>query len=220
MSRPLLITDCDEVLLHMVVPFRDWLDEVHDVHFNLDQHNFIDALRQKACDTVLEQGRVWELLNAFFATEMHRQYPITGAFEALQSLSQVADIAVLTNIAEVHHDNRITQLAHLGVRHPIFWNQGGKGAPLAKIIADRGPSVTVFIDDLPQHHESVTRYAPHTWRLHMVGEPLIAGGIAPAAFAHDRIDNWIAAEAWIRSRFDEGPAPVPPTGADLPSQSA
>ena len=25
MSRPLLITDCDEVLLHMVAPFRDWL---------------------------------------------------------------------------------------------------------------------------------------------------------------------------------------------------
>ena len=25
MSRPLIVTDCDEVLLHMVVPFRDWL---------------------------------------------------------------------------------------------------------------------------------------------------------------------------------------------------
>ena len=28
MSRPLLITDCDEVLLHMVAHFADWLDEV------------------------------------------------------------------------------------------------------------------------------------------------------------------------------------------------
>ena len=27
MSRPLLITDCDEVLLHMVAPFREWLAE-------------------------------------------------------------------------------------------------------------------------------------------------------------------------------------------------
>ena len=35
MSRPLLISDCDEVLLHMVVPFRDWLDEVHGIHFEL-----------------------------------------------------------------------------------------------------------------------------------------------------------------------------------------
>ena len=29
MSRPLLISDCDEVLLHMVAHFADWLDEAH-----------------------------------------------------------------------------------------------------------------------------------------------------------------------------------------------
>ena len=26
-GRPLVVTDCDEVLLHMVAPFRDWLGE-------------------------------------------------------------------------------------------------------------------------------------------------------------------------------------------------
>ena len=26
-GRPLIISDCDEVLLHMVAPFRDWLGE-------------------------------------------------------------------------------------------------------------------------------------------------------------------------------------------------
>ena len=31
MKRPLLITDCDEVLLHMVAPFGQWLDEAHDI---------------------------------------------------------------------------------------------------------------------------------------------------------------------------------------------
>ena len=36
MSRPLLISDCDEVLLYMVVPFAQWLDEAHDVHFDVD----------------------------------------------------------------------------------------------------------------------------------------------------------------------------------------
>lgn len=204
MSRPLLITDCDEVLLHMLVPFRDWLDEVHDVHFNLDQHNFVDALRQKACGTVLEQGRVWELLNGFFDTEMYRQQPINGALEALGRLSDIADIVVLTNIAEQHHGRRVEQLARLDVHHPVHWNQGGKGRPLARLIEDRQPSVALFIDDLPQHHESVATHAPHVWRLHMVGEPLLAPQIAPASHAHGRIDNWIEAERWIRARFAEG----------------
>lgn len=205
MSRPLLITDCDEVLLHMVVPFRDWLDEVHDVHFNFDQHNFVDALRQKACGTVLEQGRVWELLNGFFDTEMYRQQPINGALEALGRLSEIADIVVLTNIAEPHHARRVEQLARFGVHYPVHWNQGGKGRPLARLIEERQPSVALFIDDLPQHHESVADHAPNVWRLHMVGEPLLAPQIAPASHAHERIDNWTDAERWIRARFAEGP---------------
>ena len=29
MSRPLLITDCDEVLLHMVSHFEEWVAEAH-----------------------------------------------------------------------------------------------------------------------------------------------------------------------------------------------
>ena len=48
MSRPLIITDCDEVLLHMVVPFRQWLDETHDVHFDMHDRSFAEALRHKA----------------------------------------------------------------------------------------------------------------------------------------------------------------------------
>ena len=31
--RPLLITDCDEVLLHMVAHFQDWLGEAHAIDF-------------------------------------------------------------------------------------------------------------------------------------------------------------------------------------------
>ena len=36
MSRPLIVSDCDEVLLHMVAPFRDWLAETQGVTFRMD----------------------------------------------------------------------------------------------------------------------------------------------------------------------------------------
>ena len=35
MARPLIISDCDEVLLHMIVPFGQWLDETQPVSFKL-----------------------------------------------------------------------------------------------------------------------------------------------------------------------------------------
>lgn len=206
MSRPLIITDCDEVLLHMVVPFRDWLDEVHDVHFDLSNHNFIDALRRKACGTVLEVGEVWRMLRSFFATEMHRQYPIDGALETLAHLSDMADIVVLTNIGETEHEGRIAQLRALGVGHPVYWNQGGKGVPARRLIDEYAPSAVLFVDDLAQHHASLAEHAPEAWRLHMVGEPLMAPHIKRAEAAHERIDSWVAAEGWIRERLAQGPA--------------
>ena len=207
MSRPLLISDCDEVLLHMVVPFRDWLDDVHDVHFALENDDFVNALRRKACGTVLERGEVWDMLRKFFATEMHRQYPISGALEALDRLSAIADVVILTNIGEQEHEDRIAQLQALGVRHPVHWNQGGKGAPVRRLIDRYAPSAVVFVDDLAQHHQSVADHAPESWRLHMVGEPLLSRHIAPAAAAHARIDSWDKAEQWIANRLSEGAAP-------------
>lgn len=206
MSRPLIITDCDEVLLHMVVPFRDWLDEVHDVHFDFSNHSFVDALRRKACGTVLEVGEVWTMLRGFFATEMHRQTPIDGALETLDRLTDVADIVVLTNIGEAEHEGRIAQLRALGVEHPVHWNQGGKGVPARRLIDEYAPSAVLFVDDLAQHHASVAEHAPEAWRLHMVGEPLMAPHIKRAEAAHARIDSWAAAEGWIRDRLAEGKA--------------
>ena len=207
MSRPLIITDCDEVLLHMVVPFREWLDEHHDVHFDMRERGFAEALRHKDSGIPLERELVWQLLVGFFDTEMHRQMPITGAVEAIGRLARVADIVVLTNIGERHHQQRVEQLASHGLDLPVHWNHGPKGAPLAAIVADRQPSAALFIDDLAEHHQSVAEHAPGVWRLHMVGEPEIAADIDTAPFAHARIDGWAAAETWINERLAEGPAP-------------
>jgi len=208
MTRPLIITDCDEVLLHMVVPFRAWLDETHAVHFDMRERGFAEALRHKDSGVVLERALVWELLVAFFDTEMHRQAPISGALAAMDRLAQVADIVVLTNIGERHHQGRVEQLASHGLNLPVYWNNGPKGRRFASIVADYQPSVTVFIDDLAEHHQSVADHAPDAWRLHMVGEPEIAADVDDAAHAHARIDDWTAAERWIMDRLAQGPAPT------------
>ena len=207
MSRPLIITDCDEVLLHMVVPFREWLDEHHNVHFDMRERGFAEALRHKDSGVALERELVWQLLVGFFDTEMHRQKPISGAVEAIERLSRIADIVILTNIGERHHQQRVEQLAAHGLHFPVHWNHGPKGGPLATIMADRRPSAALFIDDLAEHHQSVAEHAPGVWRLHMVGEPEIAPQIDVAPLAHARIDDWVSAEAWIMARLGEGPAP-------------
>ena len=206
MSRPLLITDCDEVLLHMVSHFADWLDEAHGVHFDLSAPGFADALSEKSTGAPVGTERVWPLLDGFFETEMHRQNVVPGAAEALARIGEAADIVVLNNIGDEHQAGRVRQLEAFHIRHRVLCNRGGKGRPVLELIEEFRPSAAVFVDDLAVHHESVAKHAPAVWRLHMIAEPRVAAHMPAAAHAHARIDDWERATDWILARFAEGPA--------------
>jgi hypothetical protein len=210
MNRPLVITDCDEVLMHMVVPFAEWVDAEHGVLFRIEDASFAGALKRKECGTPLEATEVWPLLDSFFRSEMTRQYPIPGALAAMAAIAEQADIVVLTNVGPDHQQARIEQLALHDFHAPVIGSRGGKGEPVRRLIEQYQPSVALFIDDLAGHHQSVAQEAPEVWRLHLVGEPAIADKIAPSPYAHARIDDWAAAQDWILARLAENvPAPAP-----------
>jgi hypothetical protein len=198
LSRPLLITDCDEVLLHMVSHFKSWLNEAHDCDFAIERA-FAEPLRRNG--VALARDEIWPLLEGFFETEMERQTLVPGARAALDRLGASADIVVLTNLGHQFNEARSLQLARHGITHRVETNQGGKGDPVARLVAEFEPSVTVFVDDLAQHHASVATAAPNVWRLHMIAEPIMAEVTPPAFDAHARIDDWDTASDWIADRF-------------------
>jgi len=201
MSRPLLISDCDEVLLHMVKHFAEWIEEAHGLRMALDNPDFGNAVRDVATGKPVDQAEVWPLLDAFFDTEMHRQNLVPGAVEALRTIGEVADIIILTNVRDCYHAHRTAQLKALDIHHKVVCNQGGKGKPAARLVEEFQPSAAVFVDDLLHQHESVAKHAPDVWRLHMVAEPKLAAILPPAPHAHARIDSWPDATTWILDRF-------------------
>lgn len=203
MNRPLLITDCDEVLLHMVAHFQEWLGQAHAIDFAFESGEFAGALTHREGGEPLGKEQVWPLLGSFFQDEMHRQTLVSGAIEALGRIGEVADIVILTNLPDQAHAWRVEQLAKHGIAHDIVCNQGGKGAPARAIIDARGAARSVFIDDLAVHHASVAKHAPETWRLHMVAEPRLAPVVPRAEHAHERIDDWPTATGWILERLAE-----------------
>ncbi len=201
--KPLLITDCDEVLLHMVRHFGIWLDEAHDIDFDLTLHDWSRAMRPRDGSTLTPEA-MWGYLDGFFPAQMARQTLVPHAREALAALAQIADIVVLTNLQDHCQSHRVAQLAEHGIVHRVECNQGGKGRPVARLAREFGAGVVVFVDDLAQHHESVARAAPHVHRLHMVSEPKMAAHVPPAPHAHARIDDWRDAQAWIAARLAAG----------------
>lgn len=205
MTRPLIISDCDEVLLHMVAHFKEWLEEGEGVSFHLDGNNFATAMRWADSGQVLDQKEIWRFLGRFFDTEMDRQLPIAGAVEGINRLSEEADIVILTNLVDERRDRRAQQLADHGIHAQVFTNQGPKGPALKSIMEEFNPSKAIFIDDLAQHHKSATETVPHVKSLHLCGEPTIAPHIDCAHKAGDaeaRIDNWAEALPWLLEQLE------------------
>jgi len=203
MTRPLLITDCDEVLLHMVSHFSDWLDEAHDIRFRPEEGDLAGALKRKTTGEQVPSEEVWPLLDGFFRSEMRRQTLVPGALEALGQIGEIADIVILTNLGDEAHPWRVEQLAGHGIHHEVVCNRGGKGEPLRRLVERHGASRSLFIDDLAVHHASVAKHSPETFRLHMVAEPRLAAVTQTAEHAHARIDDWPTATNWILERLED-----------------
>lgn len=204
MSKPLIISDCDEVLLHMIVPFGEWLEESQPVSFRLIGNDFGKAIRDKVSGEPVEPAEIWRYLNLFFDNEMHRQTPIIGAVGAINALAEHAEVVILTNLQDKHNEARRRQLLDHGIDFRVFTNQGPKGPALQAILDEYQPSHAVFIDDLAQHHGSAAEAVPHIDRLHLCGEPSLAPHITcgfEAGHAHARIDIWEHALPWLLQRI-------------------
>jgi hypothetical protein len=204
MTRPLIISDCDEVLLYMIAPFRDWLAEQHGIVFDLKGRDFANSMKYQQSGDAVGQEDIWRLLGLFFDGEMHRQAPVSGAVAAIAALSEHADVVVLTNLMDHRQQARTRQLAEHGLDLRVFTNQGPKGPALNAILEEYRPANAIFIDDLAQHHGSVAELAPHVSRLHLCAEPTLAPHIDcahVAGHAHARIDDWDNALPWLLERL-------------------
>jgi hypothetical protein len=200
LPKPLVVTDCDEVLLHMVRHFRDWLGDEHGIEFLLEGNPFVQSVRRKDSDRPVEEAELWGLLNAFFETEMARQTAIAGAAAAIAELQGEADVVVLTNLVDRFGESRRNQLRDHGIEVEVVTNQGLKGEAVRRIVEAHAPARAVFIDDLAQHHASAAEVLPDIARLHFCGEPAIAPHVPcalKAGHAHARIDTWDEALPWL-----------------------
>ena len=209
MSRPLIISDCDEVLLYMVSPFRDWLSETQGVEFRMEGNDFATALRWQESGEILAPEEIWKKLGGFFDTEMHRQTPIPGAIESIAALREHADVVILTNLVDKRQEMRKAQLLEHGLDARVFTNQGPKGPALQAILEEYAPSKAIFIDDLAQHHrsarETLGEVGANITTLHLCGEPLLAPHIDCAhssGHADARIDSWDEALPWLMAEIE------------------
>jgi hypothetical protein len=115
--------------------------------------------------------------------------PTPGGASALSSLSEQAEIVILTNAPGPARLARARWLGRHGMDYPLILNTGPKG-PLAAGLASQAGGPSVFIDDLISNLDSVAESAPEVTRFQHVADIRLRA-LAPAKpDLHTRIDDW------------------------------
>jgi len=197
-ERPLIITDADEVLLRFMERVEHYLDTLG---LWIDLSSFALSTNIKSKETN-EPVKVPTLIDDFFAAETAHIEAAHGAADALASLSELAQIVVLTNLPAPHREDRINNLKGHGMDYPVVVNSGLKG-PAVKWLTQKTSGPVFFLDDIPHNIDSVAEHAPEVHTIHFVADPRLAKLINKAEGATARIDIWAEAHEFIAGKIAE-----------------
>ena len=192
-GRPLLISDADEVLFRFVETFVGHIEE-RGYSFDWSSFRLTGNVRRTVDGAVLDQSKVFALLQQFFAERVEDIPPVPGAAEGLARLARAgAQIVVLTNVPTAQRNARQAALARNRMPYPVVANTGEKG-PAAAWLAARAGGPAVFVDDGPNNHVSVKQAAPGIACLHFVATARLARLVEKPPEADSRPEDWPALE--------------------------
>jgi hypothetical protein len=158
-TRPLVISDVDEVILNFVQPFKDYLDH-HGFVLRTETYQLTGNVFPKGSDVPTAGPEVFKMLSHFFVTQADWQDLVDGALPALNRLSKHFDVVLLTAMPHAHREQRIAFMREIGVPFPILTVESDKGHSVAHLA--KGRPAVAFIDDLAHNHVSVAEHAPNT----------------------------------------------------------
>jgi hypothetical protein len=187
-TRPLIICDVDDVVVHFLRGFDAMLAEKDHVleasSFSLNGNVYHRETRAE-----MPGHKVSELVDKFFASKTETMDAIDGAVEGLMSLAKHASVVMLTNLPHTARDQRIRNLRGHGLPFPVITNSGPKG-PAIKELASRTSAQVVFIDDSPNFVMSSYEWAPHVKIVHFLHDRRFASLHKPFDFVSLTTGSW------------------------------
>ena len=200
-GRPLIITDCDEVLMQFLVGLETYL-ETQGLWLDLKSYALTGNIKHRDTNVALEPSDMPALMKGFFTASTGSLLPVAGAADALKALSARAQIVVLTNVPLIDKDARSRNLAAEGMDYPVIANKGLKGAAV-RMMADRVQAPVFFLDDIPHNIASVAKAHEACHRLHFIADKRLAKLMGQSPDSHFHTSEWPQAHSYIAARLDE-----------------
>ena len=198
-DTPLLICDVDEVVLHLVDPFVEVLKERG---YDLKSHSFklTGNVFHRETGREATQEEVWAGLDQLFSEQSVRQQVVTGAVDALNSLSGEIEIIYLTNMPHAYRDHRIGHLNSHGLQHKLITNSGSKVDAIRQLTASRSAKVG-FVDDTPLNLSQVREHVDSVNLFHFMANDTFRNMVSPIDGVHISTGCWTEASNCIRDQL-------------------
>lgn len=198
---PLIVTDCDEVLMQFLVGLETYL-ETQGLWLDLRSYALTGNIKHRGTDEVFAASGMPGLMKGFFETSTHALIAVPGAADALKALSARAQIVVLTNVPYSERETRAKNLAAQGMDYPVIANKGLKGGAVKKL-ADMVDAPVFFLDDIPHNIASVAKAHDASHRLHFIADKRLARLMGQSPDSHFHTTEWSEAHDFIAARLDD-----------------
>jgi len=198
-TRPLIISDADEVLLQFVAGLELYLDR-QGLWLDLKSFALSGNIKEKSTNKPIPAAKTPDLLADFFVSEAGRLVAVEHAADALKTLSGRAQIIVLTNVPFAQRDARAESLARQGMDYPVIANKGLKGAAV-HYLAQRTNGPIFFLDDIPHNIRSVAEAHRPSRRLHFIADKRLAKLLPPSEHSHFHSSHWPDAQTFIEEEL-------------------
>ena len=195
-ARPLVVTDADEVLVRFGLGMEAFL-AAQNLYYDWTAFHFEGTIRKVSDNQAISNPAVGKVLEKFLKECIFDLPEVPGAAAALAHIAVHAQIVVLTNISHSARKARLHGLRRLGIDYPVVTNIGEKGYAV-RHLSTQVNAATIFIDDLPEHHESVSLHAPDVHRIQFIEDPRLENLVGTAQHSHHRTETWSDAEQIIR----------------------
>ncbi len=200
-TKPLLICDVDEVVLHLVDPFVEVLRERG---FVLKSHSFklTGNIYHTGSGQEATQGEVSDALTQLFDQQQHRQHIVDGVVEGLNDLSQSVDIIFLTNMPHPFRETRRSHLSGQGLDFPLITNTRSK-VPAIQVLKEHCNHAVGFIDDTPKNLDQVRERVDGVHLFHFMANEQFRDMAGPIEGVHFSSGDWAHASEKIRQTLVE-----------------
>ncbi len=187
-TRPLMICDVDEVVVHFLRDFETFAAE-QGYRLDASSHNWganLTTIEKGAPISKVDSGN---LIDLFFSIRTKHMEAIEGAVPALLEIGRHADVVLLTNLPHWAGEDRRHNMVQHGLPFPVVTNSGPKGPAIRQLSASRSKPV-VFVDDSPHFVQSANEHAPHVKVVHFLQDHRARSNVSRFDFVWLHATNW------------------------------